>query len=151
MKINARNKTWIKILSVVLVVVLVGGIILTDSLIKELKKIRKSNSDGSDLIASFVDTDDSTQYYEVQFALPDGITKEDSAEITLPETAMLQAGTLIYAIPDPEWPEHVFNGWYYDAEFKERAEGMDKIGKNMTLYPYFTPIQAYDDTFRKGT
>ena len=64
MKIDAKNKKWIKILSLVLAVVLVGGIILTDSVIKEIKKSRKADPVASDLISNLVETDENTLYYE---------------------------------------------------------------------------------------
>ena len=43
----------------------------------------------TDALADALNAD--TTYYEVEFALPDGITEEEAAEITLPDTVMLPA------------------------------------------------------------
>lgn len=92
--------------------------------------------------------DGNTVYYEVSFALPNGLTKEEKDEIKLPETMMLPAGTLIYAVAEPFRENYGFAGWYYDAALTKPADGADSVDRNMTLYPSFAPLQNYDDTFR---
>lgn len=92
--------------------------------------------------------DGNTVYYEVSFALPNGLTKEEKDEIKLPETMMLPEGTLIYAVAEPTRENYGFAGWYYDAALTKPADGADSVDRNMTLYPSFAPLQNYDDTFR---
>lgn len=89
-----------------------------------------------------------TTYYEVTFALPEGLSDEEAAEITLPEPAMLPSGTLLYAVAEPARANYNFAGWYYDAALTEPADGGDAVERNLTLYPSFTPIQNYEDEFR---
>ena len=89
-----------------------------------------------------------TTYYEVSFALPDGLSEEEAAQITLPETAMLPAQTLFYALTEPTWENYRFAGWYYDAALTQPASGEDAIERNLTLYPSFVPIQNLEDEFR---
>ena len=87
-------------------------------------------------------------YYEVEVALPAGLTEEEAAEITLPEPMMLPAGTLIYAVAEPTRPNYNFTGWYYDDALTQPADGGDAVERNLTLYPSFAPLQNYDDEFR---
>ena len=84
------------------------------------------------------------QYYEIRFALPDDL-KDSAEEITLPGTVTFSYGTVIAAVPDPEWDGHVFMDWYYDAKLTRPADIYDEIDRDMTLYPSFTNAQNYDD------
>ena len=92
--------------------------------------------------------DGDSNYYEVTFDYPAGTSEEDASEITLPQKMMLEGGTLIYAVPEPNKAESVFAGWYYDAALTRPAAGNDSIEKNMTLYPNFVSAQNLDDEFR---
>ena len=79
-------------------------------------------------------------YYEVRFELPDelkNLTSEEAAEIQLPETAMVVAGTPVSSLALPERLGYVFVGWYYDAALEKRWAENDVVDRNMTLYPRF--------------
>ena len=89
-----------------------------------------------------------TTYYEVAFALPDGLSEEEAAQIALPEPVLLPADTLLYALAEPTREDYSFAGWYYDAALTQPADGGDAVTRNLTLYPSFAPIQNYDDEFR---
>ncbi len=79
----------------------------------------------------------STRYYEVRFALGDGM---DNSGLTLPETKTYPSKTKITELPTPYQRGYVFLGWYYDAALKERAETTDTVNKNMTLYAKMTAL-----------
>ena len=91
---------------------------------------------------------ESEKMVEVKFALPEGLSEDEAAEITLPETQMIASGTLIAALPMPEWQGKVFLGWYYDAPQTKEADMYDAVERNLTLYPSFTSAQNYEDQFR---
>ncbi len=72
-----------------------------------------------------------TKYYEVQFALGDGM---DAAGVTLPNAKTVASGTKISALPTPYVTNGLFAGWYYDAELTDPAGGNELITQNLTLY-----------------
>lgn len=37
-------------------------------------------------------------------------------------------------LPEPKEDGYAFEGWYYDAEFKQNAKGLDELQKDTTLY-----------------
>ena len=66
-----------------------------------------------------------TGYYTVRFETGEGT---QIADMTVPE------GTLISTLKKPYLAEHIFVGWYYDAELKQPVASTDKVTKSMTLY-----------------
>ena len=72
-----------------------------------------------------------TTYYEVQFALGDGM---DAAGVTLPNAKTVASGTKISALPTPYVTKGLFAGWYYDAELTDPAGGSELITRDLTLY-----------------
>ena len=72
-----------------------------------------------------------TKYYEVQFALGDGM---DASGVTLPNAKTVASGTKISALPTPYVTNGLFAGWYYGAELTDPAGGNETITQNLTLY-----------------
>ena len=85
-------------------------------------------------------------YYEVKFALPPDASTQEVEYTTLPETAMVPAGTTIGALETPDRISSVFLGWSYDESGMAPAEADDIIDRNMTLYPRFAMQDGMDDT-----
>ncbi|MBR0512683.1 MAG: InlB B-repeat-containing protein [Clostridia bacterium] len=104
---------------------------------------------GEGIISQLADGEGNTLYREVKFALPDGLTDEEAEEITLPETKMVENGSLVFAVPQPEQEHYTFGGWYYDPALTEPADGWDVIDRNMTLYPAFVAIQSQSEDDNK--
>ena len=56
-------------------------------------------------------------------------------------------GTLISSLKKPYWAEHIFVGWYYDAQLKKPVASTDKVAENITLYANWleqVPLDAVD-------
>lgn len=58
---------------------------------------------------------------------------ETGDEVVMEDKVVLE-GTLISTLATPYWAEHIFQGWYYDAELQQPVASTDKVTKNMTLY-----------------
>lgn len=50
------------------------------------------------------------------------------------EAQTVSEGTLISTFRQPYWAEHIFVGWYYDAQLQQPVRSTDTVTKNMTLY-----------------
>ena len=138
-----------RILSLLLSVVMVVTMIPSNAFAEETKSDSTQTQESSlgENLANALGAD-SEKFYEVKFALPNGLTDEEAAEIKLPDTKMIAADTLIAALPAAEWAEHVFLGWCYDEELKKMADIYDAVERNMTLYPSFIMAHNYDDEFQ---
>lgn len=77
-----------------------------------------------------------TTYYEVRFALGEGV---DGTGVTLPATATYAKNTPITSLPTPTGTDRTFLGWYYDAAMTQAAGSGDRVTRNMTLYASIAP------------
>lgn len=76
--------------------------------------------------------------YTVEFELGNGNTMED---------AVVVENTNISSLNTPNWAEHIFLGWYYDADLTKAVESADKVTKDMTLYASWleqTPLETLE-------
>ena len=46
----------------------------------------------------------------------------------------VQGGTLISTFGEPYWAEHIFRGWFYDAQMTQPVESTARVTGDMTLY-----------------
>ena len=97
---------------------------------------------------SFADSlgDGSTAYFEVKFALPEGATTQEVEYTTLPETAMVPAGTTVGALQTPSRISCLFLGWSYDESGTAVADPEDVIDRNLTLYPRFALKEGLENS-----
>ncbi|MBR6219952.1 MAG: InlB B-repeat-containing protein, partial [Clostridia bacterium] len=97
---------------------------------------------------SFADSlgDGSTAYFEVKFALPEGATTQEVEYTTLPETAMVPAGTTVGALQTPSRVSCLFLGWSYDESGTAVADPEDVIDRNLTLYPRFALKEGLENS-----
>ena len=103
---------------------------------------------GEGIITQLVNDEENTLYREVKFALPDGLTDDEAAKITLPETKLVENGALIFAIPRPERTDYTFAGWYYDEAGTKPFAASEKVlltdpnvrDLTLNLYAKFTPV-----------
>ena len=72
-----------------------------------------------------------TTYYEVSFALGEGVALTG---VALPETKTYAQGTLISELPTPAKAGAIFLGWFYNKELTQGVEIGDTVTRNMTLY-----------------
>lgn len=149
-----RRRIWTRLTALMLAVIMIVELpaeILAENLTENLTENQTEESvqqDAGDMLSDLLNTDESQQYYEVKFALPEEISEEEAEQIKLPDPVMLPADTLFYALPEPEWQNHTFSGWFYDAALTEPADGGEAPERNLTLYPSFTATEEYDDEFR---
>ncbi len=83
-------------------------------------------------------SDSLTRFFEVSFALGDGLNIDG---LTMPETKTYAIGTQLEELPTPYSRGYVFLGWYYDAALTQRAATTDIVKADMTLYAHMTPIE----------
>lgn len=56
----------------------------------------------------------------------------------------VRAGTAISSLDTPYLAEHIFLGWYYDAEHTQPVESDDKVTENLTLYANYLQQQPLE-------
>ncbi|MBR5571056.1 MAG: InlB B-repeat-containing protein [Oscillospiraceae bacterium] len=56
----------------------------------------------------------------------------------------VRAGTAISSLDTPYRAEHIFLGWYYDAEHTQPVESDDKVTENLTLYADYLQQQPLE-------
>ncbi|MBO4697360.1 MAG: InlB B-repeat-containing protein [Lachnospiraceae bacterium] len=118
------------------------GIVLTAVL-----TLTKSNRNNPAVTPTPTPAVDTTDYKEVRFALPEGVSELDAANTKLPETAMIPKGTRIADLASPKQAGKVFLGWYYDNNLKLMTGPDDTIESNLTLYPRFGARPDLEDVF----
>ena len=113
-------------------VVLVGVIVVAALGLKD--KTPKVTPTGA---VTATPTPDQTDYKEVRFALPAGISETDAEKTRLPETLLVPKGTKVSELSRPRQMGKVFLGWYYDDELTLTTLPDETIENNLTLYPRF--------------
>ena len=73
-----------------------------------------------------------TKYHKITFANPADSTYAPSS---MPDSTMVEAGTLIYNLPLPERNNHVFCGWFYDEDLTQLVATTETVTADKTLYP----------------
>ena len=76
-----------------------------------------------------------TRYYTVSFAYPDGMSENDKASLSLPDSITLEEGSLLYTVPAPERLGYILGGWYYDSAMTKLVSVEDTLTENIVLYP----------------
>ena len=122
-----------------------GGVILAAVL--ALSKDNKKNTPVTTPTPTPTQAVDTTDYKEVRFALPAGVSELDTKNTRLPETAMIPKGTKIADLASPRQMGKVFLGWYYDDNLKLMSGPDDTVENNMTLYARFGDRMDTQDIF----
>lgn len=84
-------------------------------------------------------TPEPTVYYEVSFALGNGISGDN---VFLPESLMVRENSPLSLdkLATPSLPGYLFEAWYYDSAYTRQVQSGDTITSNVTLYARFTEL-----------
>ena len=125
----------------------IGSLVALGIVLTAVLTLSKGNKNTPETTPTPTQAVDMTDYKEVRFALPNGVSELDAENTRLPETAMIPKGTKIADLASPRQPGKVFLGWYYDNNLTLMTGPEDTIENNLTLYPRFGKRQDTEDIF----
>ena len=131
----SKRTKWI--IAAVATVVLIAGIVTGAVLIHKNKNSGNQPTPPAN-----------TVFHEVKFGLASTTAPKDAGTVTLPQTAMVQDGTIVGALEMPYKEGGVFVGWYYDSDRTKMALSGDTITADTTLYADFENGDGLENNFK---